>query len=117
MDQTQPGSLGWATVGLAAAATARTRTPPASRYHRSSRRRTTGASPNAHYVISSPGGGTANGYVNQQDYTNAWATVGGVCTSDGTATVTLWDDGGAAYPLQVGADAVRLVRAGTLCSG
>ncbi|GAA4262905.1 golvesin C-terminal-like domain-containing protein [Dactylosporangium darangshiense] len=74
-------------------------------------------SPNAHYVISSPGGGTANGYVNQQDYTNAWATVGGVCTSDGTATVTLWDDGGAAYPLQVGADAVRLVRTGTLCSG
>ncbi|ETK36859.1 hypothetical protein MPTA5024_06610 [Microbispora sp. ATCC PTA-5024] len=69
----------------------------------------------AHYVITSPGGGTANGYVDQENYTNAWAPVGGVCTSDGTATITLWDDGGDSYPLQVGADAVRAVRTGTLC--
>jgi uncharacterized protein with LGFP repeats len=69
----------------------------------------------AHYVITSPGGGTANGYVNQENFTNAWANVGYLCTSDGTATVTLWDDGGDAYPLQVGADAIRVVRSGIAC--
>lgn len=69
----------------------------------------------AHYHLSSPGGGNAEEYVNQESFTNAWANVGHVCTTDGTATITLSDDGGDNYPLQVGADAVRAVPTGFAC--
>jgi lysophospholipase L1-like esterase len=69
----------------------------------------------AHYHFCSPGGGCADGYVNQNNYTNAWATFGAVCTTDGTATITLADDGGDTYPAIVGADAIRAVHTGILC--
>jgi hypothetical protein len=69
----------------------------------------------AHYHFCSPGGGCADGYVNQNNYTNQWATFGAVCTSDGTAEITLADDGGDSYPAQVGADAIRAVRTGIAC--
>jgi hypothetical protein len=61
------------------------------------------------------GDGCADGYVNQNNYTNAWATFGTICTTDGTATITLADDGGDAYPAQVGADAIRAVHTGIAC--
>jgi GDSL-like Lipase/Acylhydrolase family len=63
----------------------------------------------AHYHFCTPSGGCADGYVNQNDYTNQWATFGTVCSSDGTATITLADDGGDNYPAIVGADAIRAV--------
>ena len=69
----------------------------------------------AHYHYCSPGGGCADGYVNQNNYTNQWASFGAVCTSDGTATIVLADDGGDAYPAQVGADAIRAVRQSIVC--
>lgn len=69
----------------------------------------------AHYHYCTPGGGCADGYVNQNNYTNQWATVGTVCTTDGTATITLADDGGDAYPAIVGADAIRAVPTGIVC--
>jgi hypothetical protein len=69
----------------------------------------------AHYHFCTPSGGCADGYVNQNDYTNQWATFGTVCTSDGTATITLADDGGDAYPAEVGADAIRAVPTGIAC--
>jgi hypothetical protein len=47
--------------------------------------------------------------------TNARATFGAVCTTDGTATVTLADDGGDIYPAVVGADAIRAVRTSLAC--
>ena len=68
----------------------------------------------AHYHYCSPGGGCADGYVNQNNYTNQWAVVGAVCNTDGTATITLADDGGDTYPAVVGADAIRAVRMGGL---
>jgi hypothetical protein len=40
---------------------------------------------------------------------------GTVCTTDGTATITLADDGGDNYPIQVGADAIHAVRTGVAC--
>lgn len=70
---------------------------------------------NTHYHYCSPGGGCADGYVNQNKYTNQWAIFGAVCTTDGTATIQLADDGGDAYPAQVGADAIRAVRTGLVC--
>jgi hypothetical protein len=69
----------------------------------------------AHYHYCSPGGGCADGYVNQNNYTNQWAPFGTVCTSDGTATITLADDGGDVYPAIVGADAIRAVPTGLVC--
>ncbi len=69
----------------------------------------------AHYHFCSPGGGCADGYVNQNNYTNQWANFGAVCTSDGTATIVLADDGGDAYPAQVGADAIRAVATNLVC--
>jgi hypothetical protein len=69
----------------------------------------------AHYHYCSPGGGCADGYVNQNNYTNQWATFGAVCTTDGTATVVLADDGGDVYPAIVGADAIRAVRTSLVC--
>ena len=69
----------------------------------------------AHYHFCSPGGGCADGYVNQNNFTNAWATFGAVCTTDGTASVVLADDGGDVYPAIVGADAIRAVRTGLVC--
>jgi hypothetical protein len=53
----------------------------------------------------------ADAYVNQQNYTNAWANIGMVCSNNGTATVVLADN----YPLEVGADAIRAVRTGYAC--
>jgi len=70
---------------------------------------------NAHYHYCSPGGGCADGYVNQNSYTNQWAPFGKVCTTDGTATIVLADDGGDVYPAEVGADAIRAVRTGIVC--
>jgi hypothetical protein len=69
----------------------------------------------AHYHYCSPGGGCGDGYVNQNNYSNQWATFGYVCTTDGTATITLADDGGDTYPAVVGADAIRAVRTGIVC--
>jgi hypothetical protein len=69
----------------------------------------------AHYHYCSPGGGCADGYVNQNNYTNQWAGFGAVCTTDGTATVVLADDGGDTYPAVVGADAIRAVRTNLVC--
>jgi lysophospholipase L1-like esterase len=69
----------------------------------------------AHYHYCSPGGGCVDGHVNQNNYTNQWAPIGSVCTTDGTATVTLADDGGDVYPVIVGADAIRAVRTGIAC--
>jgi hypothetical protein len=69
----------------------------------------------AHYHFCGTGDGCADGYVNQNNYTNAWATFGTICTTDGTATITLADDGGDAYPAQVGADAIRAVHTGIAC--
>jgi uncharacterized protein with LGFP repeats len=70
---------------------------------------------NAHYHYCAPGGGCADGYVNQNNYTNAWATFGATCTTDGTATITLADDGGDVYPAIIGADAIRAVRTSLVC--
>ena len=70
---------------------------------------------NAHYHYCSPGGGCADGYINQNNYTNQWVTFGAVCTSDGTAQVVLADDGGDVYPAIVGADAIRAVRTSYVC--
>lgn len=69
----------------------------------------------AHYRFCSPGGGCGDGFVNQNNFTNQWATFGAVCTSDGTAGVIIADDGGDAYPAQIGADAVRAVVTNLLC--
>jgi hypothetical protein len=69
----------------------------------------------AHYHYCSPGGGCADTYLNQQNYTNAWANIGMVCTSNGSATVVLSDNGGDNYPLEVGADAIHAVRTGYAC--
>jgi hypothetical protein len=69
----------------------------------------------AHYHYCGTNGGCADGFVNQNNFTNAWASFGTVCTSDGNATIVLADDGGDRYPIQVGADAIRAVRTGILC--
>ncbi len=71
--------------------------------------------PNAHYHYCSPGGGCADGYVNQNNYTNQWAIFGAVCTTDGTATIVLSDDGGNPSGSIIGADAIRAVRTGIVC--
>lgn len=75
---------------------------------------------NAHYRYCAPDTGTGavvcnDGYVNQNNFTNAWATFGAVCTADGTASITLADDGGDLYPAQVGADAIRAVALSIAC--
>ena len=62
-----------------------------------------------------PDGGCADGYVNQDNYTNQWAVFGAVCTTDGTATIVLADDGGDVYPAIVGANAIRAVRLSFIC--
>jgi lysophospholipase L1-like esterase len=54
--------------------------------------------------------------VNQNNYTNQWATFGSVCTNDGSVSVVLADDGGDKYPVQVGADAIQAVRTSTTCA-
>ena len=69
----------------------------------------------AHYHYCGTNQGCADGYVNQNNYTNAWASFGTVCTTDGNATIQLADDGGDVYPTQVGADAIRAVRTGLVC--
>jgi hypothetical protein len=65
----------------------------------------------AHYHIHSAGGGDADQYINQENFTNQWDTsdLGFVCTSDGNATITLADNGGDNSPLMIGADAIQLV--------
>jgi hypothetical protein len=70
----------------------------------------------AHYHYCAPGGGCADGYVDQTQYTNQWAAIGYFCTSDGTVDVTLADDGGDTYPAVVGADAIRAVHVTGPCS-
>ena len=70
---------------------------------------------NAHYRYCAPGSACVDGYVNQNNYANQWATFGAVCTTDGTAMITLADDGGDTYPAVVGADAIRAVRTGIVC--
>jgi hypothetical protein len=72
-------------------------------------------SSHAHYHFCGTGDGCADGYVNQNNYNNAWATIGTICTTDGTATIMLADNGGDAYPAQVGADAIRAVHSGIAC--
>jgi lysophospholipase L1-like esterase len=67
----------------------------------------------AHYHYCSPGGGCGDGYINQNNFTNQWVTFATVDTWNGTATVVLADDGGDAYPVEVGADAIRAVRTAT----
>jgi hypothetical protein len=69
----------------------------------------------AHYHYCGTNDGCADGYVNQNNFTNAWASFGTVCTTDGNATITLADDGGDVYPAVVGADAIRGVRTGIVC--
>ena len=69
----------------------------------------------AHYHYCGTNSGCADGYVNQNNFTNQWATFGTVCTTDGNATIVLADDGGDKYPIQVGADAIRAVRTGLIC--
>lgn len=53
------------------------------------------------------------GYVDQEAYTNAWATVGDAC-SNGTISV-LVDDSNTSIYQQIGADAVRVVPRSTAC--
>jgi lysophospholipase L1-like esterase len=69
----------------------------------------------AHYHYCGTNDGCADGYVNQNNFTNAWANFGTVCTTDGNATIQLADDGGDVYPAEVGADAIRAVRTGIIC--
>lgn len=69
----------------------------------------------AHYRYCSSGGGCADGYIDQSKYNNVWVAFGSVCTSDGTATIVLADDGGDVYPAEIGADAIRAVRTTLVC--
>ncbi len=71
----------------------------------------------AHYHMHSSGGGDTDHYINQNNFTNQWDTndLGLVCSNDGNATVTLSDDGGDAYPAEVGADAIQLALTGVKC--
>lgn len=71
----------------------------------------------AHYHFCPTGHPCQDGYVNQNNYTNQWAAFGSVCTSDGTVSVVLADDGGGdKYPVQVGADAIQAVRTSATCA-
>lgn len=68
----------------------------------------------AHYSLSNGAGVIQGyGYVDQQNYTNAWANVGAAC-SDGTVRVTV-DDSNTSIYQEIGADALRLVPRGTAC--
>jgi hypothetical protein len=69
----------------------------------------------AHYHFCGAADGCADGYVNQNNYTNAWATFGTACTTNGIMTIVLADDGGDVYPVIVGADAIRAVPTGIVC--
>lgn len=60
-----------------------------------------------HYQICAPGNGCSNEYVNQSPYYDQWTVVGYLCTTDGTATITVADDGGDVYPKQIAADAIK----------
>ena len=53
------------------------------------------------------------GYVDQENYTNAWAKVGDAC-SNGTVSATV-DDSNTSIYLEIGADALRVVPLGTAC--
>ena len=68
-----------------------------------------------HYTLCAPGNGCSAAYVNQSPYYDQWTVVGYVCTTAGTATVTVADDGGDYYPRQIAADAVRGVTTGSRC--
>ena len=68
-----------------------------------------------HYTLCAPGNGCSAAYVNQSPYYDQWTVVGYVCTTDGTATVMVADDGGDYYPRQIAADAVRGVTTGSRC--
>lgn len=72
----------------------------------------------AHYHIHTLGGGDRDAYINQENFTNQWDTsdLGLLCTSDGNAQVTLADNGGDNYPLEIGADAIKLVATSLKCT-
>ena len=68
-----------------------------------------------HYHLCAPGNGCTEDYLNQSPYYDQWAVVGYVCTTDGTATVTVADDGGDRYPRQIAADAIRGIKNSLVC--
>jgi|GEM_PF-3070698 len=68
-----------------------------------------------HYHLCAPGNGCTENYLDQSPYYDQWAVVGYVCTTDGTTTVTVADDGGDRYPKQIAADAIRGVRTTYVC--
>ena len=68
-----------------------------------------------HYHLCAPGNGCGDDYVNQSPLYDQWTVVGYVCTTDGTATITLADDGGDRYPRQIAADAIRGVNTHLVC--
>lgn len=68
-----------------------------------------------HYTVCAPGNGCANAYVNQSPYYDQWTVVGYLCTTDGTATITVADNGGDRYPRQIAADAIKGVSTRLVC--
>jgi hypothetical protein len=68
-----------------------------------------------HYHLCAPGNGCTENYLDQSPYYDQWAVVGYVCTTDGTTTVTVADNGGDRYPAQIAADAIRGVRTTFVC--
>jgi hypothetical protein len=56
-----------------------------------------------------------NAYVNQSPYYDQWTVVGYLCTTDGTATITVADNGGDRYPRQIAADAIKGVNTRFVC--
>jgi hypothetical protein len=77
------------------------------RYHSNAR--------HVHYRLCAPGNGCTNDYVDQSPLYDQWTAVGYLCTNDGTATITLADDGGDVYPKQIAADAIRGVSTRIIC--
>jgi hypothetical protein len=61
------------------------------------------------------GGGRADSHVNQGHYINLWAAFGTVCTTGGTVTITLANDGGDARLTEGGTGAIPVVRTGLAC--
>jgi triacylglycerol esterase/lipase EstA (alpha/beta hydrolase family) len=68
-----------------------------------------------HYHLCAPGNGCTDDYLNQSPLYDQWGVVGYVCTTDGTATITVADDGGDVYPAQIAADALRGVSTHLVC--
>jgi hypothetical protein len=70
---------------------------------------------NAHYHYCDPVNGCGDGYVNQYNYGNQWASFATICSGDGTTTIVLADDGGNPTTAIIGADAIRAVRTSNTC--